>query len=148
MSWYQEEILERLKLRKSVLSSSPSEGGSCTSEIKHDRRTAPRPKLFVSKRRLQEQRPQPQKSVLGSSPGENVFVAWKLSTIEEWRLDKFVRFEEDITWTKVHLSTHPSYGATARVGPWPPLTSASKHFYFGRSVSNWTKVTNQKYVLI
>jgi hypothetical protein len=32
---------------------------------------------------------------------------------------------------------HPSYGTTARVGPWPPKTSASKHFYFGRSVSNF-----------
>jgi hypothetical protein len=37
---------------KSVLSSSPGEGGFCSSETKHDRRTAPRPKLFVSVRRL------------------------------------------------------------------------------------------------
>jgi hypothetical protein len=29
-----------------VLSSIPSEGGSCTSETKHDIRTAPRPELF------------------------------------------------------------------------------------------------------
>jgi hypothetical protein len=32
---------------KSVLSSIPFEGGSCSSETKHDRRTAPRSKLFV-----------------------------------------------------------------------------------------------------
>jgi hypothetical protein len=54
--WDEEEILEGSKLRKSVLSSSPGEGGSCSSETKHDRRTAPRPELFVSARRLQEQR--------------------------------------------------------------------------------------------
>jgi hypothetical protein len=29
--------------------------------------------LFVSKRRLQKQRPQPQKTVLGSIPGEEAF---------------------------------------------------------------------------
>jgi hypothetical protein len=44
--------------------------------------------LFDSAGRLQEQRPQPRKSVLGSSPGQNAFVAWKISTIEEWCLDK------------------------------------------------------------
>jgi hypothetical protein len=30
------------------------EGGFCSSETKHDRRTAPRPRLLVSKRRLQK----------------------------------------------------------------------------------------------
>jgi hypothetical protein len=51
--------MERSKLRKSVLSSSTGEGGSYSSETKHDRRLAPRPKLFVSTRRLQRQRLQP-----------------------------------------------------------------------------------------
>jgi hypothetical protein len=46
----QKEILERSKLRKIVLSSSSGEGGSCSSETKHDRRMAPR--------RLQEKTPQ------------------------------------------------------------------------------------------
>jgi hypothetical protein len=32
----------------------PSEDGFCCSETEHDTRTAPRPKLFVSARRLQE----------------------------------------------------------------------------------------------
>jgi hypothetical protein len=35
---------------ESVLSSSPGEGGLCSSETKHDRRAAPRRKLFVSTR--------------------------------------------------------------------------------------------------
>jgi hypothetical protein len=38
-----------------------------------DRRTAPDPQLFVSARRLQEQRPRQLKTVLGSSPDEDVF---------------------------------------------------------------------------
>jgi hypothetical protein len=50
---------------KSVLSSIPGESGSCSSENKHNIRTAPRPKLFVSNRRLQKHRPQPRKNCLG-----------------------------------------------------------------------------------
>jgi hypothetical protein len=46
---------------------------SCSSETKHDRRMAWRPKMFVSARRLWEQRPQPWKSALDSSPSEDVF---------------------------------------------------------------------------
>jgi hypothetical protein len=65
-AWDQEEILERLRLRKIVLSSSPGEGDSCGSETKHSRRTAPRPTLFAWKRRSQERRPQPWKPALGS----------------------------------------------------------------------------------
>jgi hypothetical protein len=42
-------------------------------ETKHDRRTSPSPKLFVSTRRLQEKRPQPRETVLGLSPGEDGF---------------------------------------------------------------------------
>jgi hypothetical protein len=41
---------------KGDLSSIPGEDVSCISETKHDRRMAPRPKLFVSKRRLQKNR--------------------------------------------------------------------------------------------
>jgi hypothetical protein len=54
--------------KQNVLGSSPGEGSFCSSETKHDRRTAPRPKMFLSVVRLQEQKPQPQKIVLGSSP--------------------------------------------------------------------------------
>jgi hypothetical protein len=42
----QEEILERSKLRRIVLSSSPGEGVSSSPEANNDKRTAPRPKLF------------------------------------------------------------------------------------------------------
>jgi hypothetical protein len=75
--FYQTSSLERLwKSRKSqpgyFLGSSPN-GSFCTSETKHDIKSAPRPKLFVSARRLQEQRPQPRKICLGSSPGEDGF---------------------------------------------------------------------------
>jgi hypothetical protein len=74
--WDQEENTGRSKLRKSVLSSSPVEGNSCSSETKHNRKTAPRPKLFASKSRLQKQRPQPRQTFLGSSPGEDGFCSW------------------------------------------------------------------------
>jgi hypothetical protein len=97
----QGEISERSKLLKIVLSSSPSEGGFCSSETKHDRRTARRSKLFVAVRKLQKERPEPRKTVLGSSDGENAFVAWKLRTIEEWNLDNIVCFAEEITGSKV-----------------------------------------------
>jgi hypothetical protein len=46
------------KPEKTVLNSSPSEDGFFTSETKHNKRTTPRPKLFVSAGRLQEQWPQ------------------------------------------------------------------------------------------
>jgi hypothetical protein len=39
---------------KAVLSSSPGEDFSCSSEATQDNRTAPRPKLFFSWRKLQE----------------------------------------------------------------------------------------------
>jgi hypothetical protein len=71
--WDQEEILERIKLRKSVLGLKPGNGGFCILEIKNNRRMSLRPKLFVSTRRLQKQRPKPRKTVLDSSPGEDVF---------------------------------------------------------------------------
>jgi hypothetical protein len=73
MPWNQKDISERSKLRESVLGSKPHEGGFCTSETKHDRRTSPRPKLLVSTNRLQEQRLQHRETVLGSSPDEGVF---------------------------------------------------------------------------
>jgi hypothetical protein len=75
-----EKILERSKLRKSVLGSSPGEDDFCSSETKHYRRTAPGPKLFVPAMRLQTQRPETQKTVLGSNPGEDLFCT--LETID------------------------------------------------------------------
>jgi hypothetical protein len=80
------------KVWKSVLSSSPFESGSCSSETKHDGRTAPRPKLIVSKRKLRKQIPEPRKTVLWPSPGEDIFVARKLSTIEEQGQDQSCLF--------------------------------------------------------
>jgi hypothetical protein len=74
--WDQEEILERSKIRKFVQGSSTGEYGSCSSETMHDRRTAPRSKLF----RRGDHRNRGhnhEKSILGSSPGESAFVAWK-----------------------------------------------------------------------
>jgi hypothetical protein len=63
----------KVKTLKSVLVWKPGEGGFCILETKHDRRTSPRPKLFVLTRRLQKQRPQPRKTVLVSSLGEDGF---------------------------------------------------------------------------
>jgi hypothetical protein len=47
--------------------------GFYSSESAHDKRAVPRPKLFVSMRRVEKQKPQPQKPVLGSSPDEYDF---------------------------------------------------------------------------
>jgi hypothetical protein len=58
---------------KTVLSSSPSEGGLWSSETKSDRRTVPRPMLFVLARRLQNKGYNPEKCVLCSIPGEDGF---------------------------------------------------------------------------
>jgi hypothetical protein len=72
--WDKQDILEWSKFRNNVLISSSREGNSWSSETKHDRRTTTRkPKLFVSGRILQKQRPQPRKPVLCSSPGEDCF---------------------------------------------------------------------------
>jgi hypothetical protein len=71
--WEHEGNIEREKVRKSILSSSHGEGGFSSSETKHDRTPAPRQKLFVSKRRLQKRRPEPRKTVLGSSPDKDIF---------------------------------------------------------------------------
>jgi hypothetical protein len=85
--WDQKENIGKSKHRKSVLSSSLGEGGSCSSETKNDRRTAAWLKLFVSKRRLQEQRPQYRETVLGSSLGDD------LSVNNDWEeMQAFVEF--------------------------------------------------------
>jgi hypothetical protein len=49
--------------------------------------------MFVSEERLHEQRPQPRKIALGSSPGENPFVTQKLSTVDECRLHQNCLFQ-------------------------------------------------------
>jgi hypothetical protein len=54
MSWNEEHILERSKLRESVLGSSPAESDSCSSETKCDRRRTPKPNLVVLPRSLEE----------------------------------------------------------------------------------------------
>jgi hypothetical protein len=52
---FDEEIIgTRVATLKTVLGSSPSEDCFCSLEIKHGRRMVPRPKLFLSKSRLQE----------------------------------------------------------------------------------------------
>jgi hypothetical protein len=84
----QEEILEMLKLRASVLRSSPGEGGFSSSETKHDKTMASGPKLFPSPRKLKEQRPQPRKSVLASSPYENVFCTLETNDSRTWMRPK------------------------------------------------------------
>jgi hypothetical protein len=55
--------------------------------------------LFVSKRTLQEQRSQPQKSVLGLSPGEDGFCS--SATKKKGAKNKILCFGEEITETKV-----------------------------------------------
>jgi hypothetical protein len=55
-----------VKSVKNNLGLSPSKDGFCKSETKHDRRTVPRPKSFVSMRRSQEQGHKSEKTILGS----------------------------------------------------------------------------------
>jgi hypothetical protein len=73
ISWDQKEIVGSSKLRKSVLSSIPAEGVSCSSENKHNRRMAPRQKSIFSKGGSQKQRPEPRKIVLGLISSEDGF---------------------------------------------------------------------------
>jgi hypothetical protein len=76
--WNQEEILERSELRESVLGSEPGGCDFCTLETKHNRKTSPRPKLFVSARNYRfNGNPPLRKTVLGSSLGEYVFCSSK-----------------------------------------------------------------------
>jgi hypothetical protein len=73
---------------------SPNEDGFCSSEIKHDRRTAPRPEMFVSARRLQKQRPRPRNFLPRSSPSEDCFFSLEtkhdrrkaLGICEDWSI--------------------------------------------------------------
>jgi hypothetical protein len=81
--WDQEDISERPKLRTHVVSSSPSEGGSCSSETNHDRRTARGRKSFVSKSRLQKQRPESENLSSVRVPVKMVYVSRKLNTTAE-----------------------------------------------------------------
>jgi hypothetical protein len=68
--------------RKSILYSSPGEDGLCSSENKHNTQTAPRPKLFISENRLHKKKATAPKTVLSSSPDEDVSVALKLSMVK------------------------------------------------------------------
>jgi hypothetical protein len=127
------------------------EGVSCSSETKHDRRTAPRSKLFVSKRRLQKQRPIRRQTVLGSIPARMVSVARKLSTVEERRQDQsfFVlarRLQEERPTTgKTALSSSPDVDDFCNSETMHERTEP-RHFFFGKDITG-TKVTNSKTVL-
>jgi hypothetical protein len=91
----------KVKTPKKVLSSIPGEGGSCSSETKNDRRTAPRPKLFVSKKRLQKQGPQHRKLSWIRVLTRVVFLLLGNSAREKnGAKAKFVGFGEEITGTK------------------------------------------------
>jgi hypothetical protein len=85
----------------SVLSSIPGEGVSCSSENKRDRRTAPRPKLLVSRRRLQKQTLQHRKLSWVRVVTRKFHVAPKLSTREERRQGKLCSFRRGDQGTKV-----------------------------------------------
>jgi hypothetical protein len=68
----------------------------------------PRPKLFVSERRLQEQRSQPQKAALGSSPGEDGFFSLEMKHDRRMapRSELFVlagRLQEQRLWSWVEV---------------------------------------------
>jgi hypothetical protein len=107
----------KVKLRNSGLNSNPFEGSSYRSENKDARRTARKPKLFVSKRRLQKQRPEHRKPALCSSPGEDVFC--NLGTNDGGRRhdDDIVSFGEEtagknattlkkVSWVRVTVKTN------------------------------------------
>jgi hypothetical protein len=73
---------QRPQLQKTMLGSIPSKGSCCSLETKHDKRTVPRPKSFVSKRRQQKQMPQPQKLCWVWFRANPVSAVQKLSTTE------------------------------------------------------------------
>jgi hypothetical protein len=109
--WDQEENIGESKLRKSVLSSIPGEGGSCSSETKHDKRAAPRPKFFISNRRLYKKGHNPEKLFRVRLPAKIFFVPRKLGTIERrhdesclfWRADYRNKGQntEKLSWVRV-----------------------------------------------
>jgi hypothetical protein len=71
-------------------------------ETKHDKRTAPKSKLFVSKRRLQKQKSQPRVTLPGSIPGEDVFCSSETKHDRRTaQKNRIVCFGEEITGTKV-----------------------------------------------
>lgn len=82
-----EQILGKLKLLKHYPELESTWGDFCSSEAKHDRKTASKP-MFVSARTLRRQGPHPRETAPVWSPGKNVVVACKLSTIEKWRLEE------------------------------------------------------------
>jgi hypothetical protein len=97
-------------LQESGLSSIPGQDGSSSSETKHDRETAPKPKLFVSARRLQEQRRQPRKTALGSiSDGHNFCCS---DTVQDrrtaQRIELFLRGDYSNYGHKPRSLLHPS----------------------------------------
>jgi hypothetical protein len=90
--WYQEENSEGSKLRKNVLSSIPSENGSCSSETKHDRRSVPRPKLIFSKGDHRNKGHSTEKVSWVRVLMRTVSVARKLCKIKERRQGKICLF--------------------------------------------------------
>jgi hypothetical protein len=95
-----------------ILSSSSGQDGSCSFRTKHDRTTVPRPKLFISKRRLQEERPQRQKDCPMFEPWLSmVSIAWKLRAIENCAKAKFVSAK-----TLSVLRSHPKIVLGSRSG--------------------------------
>jgi hypothetical protein len=73
--------------KKVVMSSSPRKGDACSSETKHNRRMAPRPKMFVSRRRLQRGHNLKKQSLV-RVPVKMISVAQKISMIKEHCQDK------------------------------------------------------------
>jgi hypothetical protein len=65
-------------------------------------RTAPRPKPFVLAVRLHKQVQQPQKSVVGSSPGEDDFCSWETRTIKEKHQDQSCLLQQGDSMNKGH----------------------------------------------
>jgi hypothetical protein len=63
---------QRPKLRKTVLGSSPSEGGFCCSETKHDRRTKTKNKIICFGEEITGTKDMNPKTILSSSLGENI----------------------------------------------------------------------------
>jgi hypothetical protein len=92
ISWDQKEIIGGSKLRKCVLSSIPAESVSCSSETKHERRMAPRPKLSFRRGDCRNKDQNTEKLSWVRFPVNMVSVVWILSMTEEWRQDQSSSF--------------------------------------------------------
>jgi hypothetical protein len=102
MSWNQKNILQRSKLRKSVLGLSPGECGFFSSETDHDRRKSPRPKFLFRGEDYRDKGHNPENMSWVRVPVKMIYLSQKLSTMEERRQHQRFLFRRGYYRNKGH----------------------------------------------